>query len=55
MKTIFICEKQKKEIKSFHFDEFVSIFQTYWKHSFNGNSHNFLNLEKASLFIFQKK
>jgi hypothetical protein len=27
MKTIFICEKQKKEIKSFHFDEFVRSFK----------------------------
>ena len=55
MKTIFICEKQKREIKSFHFDEFVSIFQTYWKHSFNATVIIFLILEKASLFIFQKK
>jgi len=56
MKTISICEKQKKEIKSFRFDEFVSIFQAYWKHSFLTITVILsLSLEKASLFIFQKK
>lgn len=55
MKTIFICEKQKKEIKSFHFDEFVRSFKHTGNILFDDNSHTFLNLEKASLFIFQKK
>jgi len=55
MKTISICEKQKKEIKSFHFDDLFQSIKRTENILFNNNSHNFLSLEKASLFIFQKK
>ena len=53
MKTISICEKQRIKIKSFHFDKFC--FNHTGDILFNDDSHTFLNLEKASLFIFQKK
>ncbi len=46
--------KQKREIKSFHFDEFVSIFQAYWKHSFSENNHTFLK-SKKNYFVYSSE